>query len=119
MSLILDSAFSRFQIDLGQQMAAGSLPQQQDHGTLASFISHTAYLEERLRCESSVFFDDRVRIKTESKCRLGSGASFLVERAEWTSSSNTPPISCRDGAPMLRSKPSYGVLQPSGKSVRG
>lgn len=67
------------------------LSQPQDHGTLVSFISHAAYLEERLRSENPVFFDDRVRIKAESKCQIGSGTSFVVERAEWTSSFNEPP----------------------------
>lgn len=55
--------------------------------SLASFICHASHLENELRAESSVFFDDRNEVKGSARSRLGRGASFVVERAEWKSSS--------------------------------
>ena len=53
--------------------------------SLASFICHASHLENELRAESSVFFDDRNEVKGSSQRRLGHGTSFVVERAEWRS----------------------------------
>ncbi|EDN02649.1 predicted protein [Histoplasma mississippiense (nom. inval.)] len=52
-------------------------------GSLASFICHASYLQNELRTDNSIFVDDNNRIKSLSRHKIGSGASFIVERAEW------------------------------------
>ncbi|OJD11136.1 serine/threonine protein kinase [Emergomyces pasteurianus Ep9510] len=51
--------------------------------SLASFICHASYLQNELRSDDSIFFDDNNRIKQLSRQKIGLGASFTVERAEW------------------------------------
>ncbi|KAI9858397.1 MAG: hypothetical protein M1813_007501 [Trichoglossum hirsutum] len=65
-------------------------------GSLASFVCHVAHLENELRDESSVFFDDKHEIEAASRKKIGSGASFSVERAEWRSEFNEQGVSSSD-----------------------
>ncbi|PGH11906.1 serine/threonine protein kinase [Helicocarpus griseus UAMH5409] len=60
------------------------VPEWSAQGSLASFICHAAHLQNELRSDDSIFFDDNNEIKALSKKRIGIGASFLVERAEWS-----------------------------------
>ncbi|KLJ12173.1 hypothetical protein EMPG_09601 [Blastomyces silverae] len=53
------------------------------HGSLASFICHASHLQNALRTDDSIFVDDNNGIKALSRQKIGSGASFIVERAEW------------------------------------
>jgi hypothetical protein len=52
------------------------------NGSLASFICRAAYLENDLRTEKQPFFDDAYGIKTVSQQEIGSGASFVVLKAQ-------------------------------------
>ncbi|PGH04269.1 serine/threonine protein kinase [Blastomyces parvus] len=52
-------------------------------GSLASFICHASHLQKALRTDDSIFVDDNNGIKALSGQKIGSGASFIVERAEW------------------------------------
>ncbi|EJT82315.1 serine/threonine protein kinase [Gaeumannomyces tritici R3-111a-1] len=51
--------------------------------SLATFICHTAYLEQSLRSEQqSGFFAGKRRLVTADRTRIGEGASFVVDRAK-------------------------------------
>ncbi|ODH37039.1 serine/threonine protein kinase [Paracoccidioides brasiliensis] len=61
--------------------------------SLASFICHASHLQKELRSDDSVFFDDNSEIKELSRTKIGSGASFVVERAEWQPGVNKLEVS--------------------------
>ncbi|KAL2363631.1 hypothetical protein RJZ56_003485 [Blastomyces dermatitidis] len=58
-------------------------PEWSPQGSLASFICHASHLQKALRTDDSIFVDDNNGIKALSRQKIGSGASFIVERAEW------------------------------------
>ncbi|PGH27119.1 serine/threonine protein kinase [Polytolypa hystricis UAMH7299] len=64
-----------------------------DQGSLASLICHASYLENELRADDSIFFDENNEVKALSRRMIGSGASFLVERAEWKTGVRTQLVS--------------------------
>ncbi|KKZ61627.1 hypothetical protein EMCG_03812 [[Emmonsia] crescens] len=62
-------------------------------GSLASFICHASHLQKELRSDDSIFFDDNNRAKALSRERIGSGASFTVERVEWLTGGHEHDVS--------------------------
>ena len=52
-------------------------------GSLASFVCHVAYLENQLRDDTGTVFDDQNLEITGRREKIGNGAPFGVEKAEW------------------------------------
>jgi hypothetical protein len=93
-TLIYRSAFSSESTattKTGQSSSSAATPQTTDRsthiassqGSLASFICHVTYLDDKLRRgDLSSLFDEKGDVNTVSRIELGSGASFIVDRGE-------------------------------------
>jgi hypothetical protein len=75
----------------GQSSSGAATPQTTDRsthiassqGSLASFIYHVNYLDDKLRRGGlSRLFDEKGDVNTLSRIELGSGASFIVDRGK-------------------------------------